>query len=94
MRVIANRDCYFTKLETREITNNKAIIKDSVYTVIGKKFHPGPHKFVDDPNYYPHGVWYYDLLEQTGYHCSVIFTELPEEAEVVELETELETENK
>lgn len=94
MRIIANRDCYFTNYDTKEITNVRSVFKGSIYTVIGKRFDPTPHKFIDDPNFYPHGVWFYELLEQRGQHCSVLFTELPEEAEVIELETELETQNK
>lgn len=94
MRVIANRDCYFTDRETLQVTDRKSVFKGSVYTVIGKKFDPNPRKFIDDPNYYPHGVWYYELLEQTGLHASGLFTELPEEAEVLELEEEQQMENK
>ena len=92
MRVIANRDSYFTDIVTREVTNIKAIYSGSVYTVTNKTFDPTPSQFIDDPNYYPNGVWYYELLEQIGIHVSTIFTELPEEMieEEVELEHKLE----
>lgn len=86
MRVIANRDCYFSDFSTRELLSEKAIYEGSVYTVIGKKFRPGPIKFKDDPNFYPHGVWFYELLEQTGFHVSTLFTELPNEDGDTEIE--------
>ena len=92
MRVIANRDCYFTNIDkdtnTKEITDIKSVFKGSVYTVIGKKFDPRPYMFIDDQNYYPHGVWFYELLEQSGQHCSALFTELPDEVEDLEEEIE------
>lgn len=88
MRVVAIRDSYFTVMPYGEITSVRAIYQGSVYTVIGRKFSPRPTKFVDDPNFYPHGVLYYELLEQSGEHASTLFTELPEEEETVETEIE------
>jgi len=73
MRVIAIRDSYFND-GTKP--TDLAIHKGSIYNVIGKRFFSSPHHFKDTGNYYPNGVYAYELLEQTGMHIEDMFLEL------------------
>ena len=79
MKVIAVRDSYFTNRESREITNDLAIHKGSIYHVVNKIFDPGKFYFIDSGSHYPNGVHFYELLEQTGFHVEDMFLELPED---------------
>lgn len=74
MRVIAIRDQIFN-----DIPGRVALHKGSIYHVINEVFDPKPKQFLDTGNIYPNGCWFYELLEQIGYHCEDAFLELPED---------------
>jgi hypothetical protein len=76
MRVIAIRDSYFSDGKT---LTDLAIHKGSVYHVTETYFKPGKHYFQDTGSYYPNGVGFYRLLEQTGLHVEDMFLELPDD---------------
>ena len=89
MRVIAIRDSRFNDGVKQ---TSIAIHKGSVYHVVNKVFSPKEYRFQDTGNHYPNGVWFYELLEQEGYHVEDIFLEIPKD-EIKEELYELETNN-
>jgi hypothetical protein len=86
MRVIAIRDSYFN--DGKNLTNNIAIHKGSIYHVVNVHHKPGEQYFLDTGSYYPNGVNFYELVEQIGYHVEDMFLELPDDIFETETETE------
>lgn len=76
MKVIAIRDSYFN--DGIKLTD-KALNKGSIYHVVAKHYKPKPTYFLDTGSFYPNGVTYYELLEQTGFHVEDAFLELPDD---------------
>lgn len=82
MRVIAIRNCFFSNHQTKEISNEIAIHKGSIYHVLDKIHYPDLTTFLDEPGYYnPNGTWFYSLLEVRGHHAEFLFLEIPEDVE-------------
>ena len=74
MKVIAIRNSFFS-----ENLQELAIHKGSIYHVVNTIFKDKPQYFADTGRLYPHGVRFFELLEQRGLHVEDIFMELSDE---------------